>query len=192
MSSTGIEALGNQAIEPFGGQLARLKVVEQFREIIEEKMAMSARRPLDAEVLHMAAAPAAEGAVAVATPPVTSISTSASHAENGSSLLVDPALPSLELLPSDLVAGDLQYNEREVVLRERLDLSALEDRLRASAAEAGSEFHSSDLEGVLRNAGYDGAHLGSSERYMAAIERFVGEAENTYRQRSSNIPGSNA
>ena len=48
------------------------------------------------------------------------------------------------------------------------------------------------VDGVLRNAGYDATHLGSSERYMAAIEKFVGEAEKNYRQRAGNVPGANA
>ena len=47
----------------------------------------------------------------------------------------------------------------------------------------------SDLDGILRNAGYDATHLGASERYMAAIEKYVGEAKNNYRQRSTNVPG---
>jgi len=33
------------------------------------------------------------------------------------------------------------------------------------------------LEGILRNAGYGAAHLGSTERYMASVETFIGEAE---------------
>jgi hypothetical protein len=106
-----------------------------------------------------------------------------------SSLLLDPTLPSLEQLPDTLTAEDEQYNQREVVLRERLDISALERRLRSSAQSYGIEYHVSDLEGVLRNAGYGAAHLGSSDRYMAAIEKFMGYAEENYSQRASNVPG---
>ena len=52
------------------------------------------------------------------------------------------------------------------------------------------EFHKSDLEGILRNSGYGAAHLGSTERYMAAVQKFISEAENNYRQRAGNTPGS--
>jgi hypothetical protein len=38
----------------------------------------------------------------------------------------------------------------------------------------------------------DAAHLGSSDRYMAAIEKFMGEAEARYQLTSDNVPGSNA
>ena len=109
-----------------------------------------------------------------------------------SSLLLEPALPSLEQLPDTLTAEDSQYNEREVMLRERLDIPALEQRLRSSAQSYGIEYHVSDLEGVLRNAGYGSAHLGSSERYMATIEKFIANAEQNYSQRSSNVPGPKA
>jgi len=196
MSVTGIEAMGSHAAEPLGGQIARLDAVQQFREIVEQTVgAMSMRRHLDTGVPHQAHANGPVGSVAVATQPMQSLSTSSSHpalAPTGAPLVHDPDLPSLDLLAADLVAGDPQYNAREVILRERLDPSALEARLKQSAAEAEVDFHQSDLEGVLRNAGYDDAHLGSSERYMAAIERFLGEAENRYQQRSNNIPGSNA
>jgi hypothetical protein len=98
----------------------------------------------------------------------------------------------LSQLPNDLQASDPQYNEREVQLREGLDLDAVERRLRASAKRLGVEYDRSDLEGILRNAGYGAAHLGSTERYMAAVETFVGEAEKRYQQRAGNIPGTNA
>ena len=78
------------------------------------------------------------------------------------------------------------------MLRERLDIPALEQRLRSSAQSYGIEYHVSDLEGVLRNAGYGSAHLGSSERYMATIEKFIANAEQNYSQRSSNVPGPKA
>ena len=45
---------------------------------------------------------------------------------------------------------------------------------------AGVTFTQGDLGGVLRNAGYDAAHLGASDRYMAAIERFVREHPEDY------------
>jgi hypothetical protein len=108
------------------------------------------------------------------------------------SFLTDSRLPMLEMLPATLTAGDPQYNAREVTLRERLNLQEVERRLRGAAEKLEVTYDTSDLEGVLRNAGYDAAHLGSTERYMAAIEKFVGEAENNYRQRAGNIPGKNA
>ena len=196
MSVTGIEAMGRHATEPFSGQVAQLDVVEQFREIVEQTVgAMNGRCHLETGLPHEATATTPAGPAAVATQPMQSISTSSSHralAPASASLVRDPALPSLELLSADLVAGDPQYNAREVILRERLDLSALETRLKASAAAAEVDFHQSDLDGVLRNAGYDGEHLGSSDRYMASIEKFMGEAESRYQHRSTNIPGENA
>ena len=48
---------------------------------------------------------------------------------------------------------------------------------------------SDDLDGILRNAGYGAAHLGSSDRYMAAVEHFTTEAYKNYRERAGNTPG---
>jgi len=105
------------------------------------------------------------------------------------SVLRDKGAPMLEQLTGNLTAGDPQYNQREGILRERLDLTELEHRLQESAKALDVSYDRSDLDGILRNAGYDATHLGSSERYMAAIEKYVGEAKNNYRQRSTNVPG---
>ena len=98
----------------------------------------------------------------------------------------------LEQLSNDLRASDGQYNEQEVLLRQGLDLDAIEGLLRASAKGLGVEYDRSDLEGVMRNAGYGASHLGSTERYMSAVETLVGEAEKRYRQRAGNVPAANA
>jgi hypothetical protein len=98
----------------------------------------------------------------------------------------------LAQLPNDLHATDSQYDEREAQLRGGLDVAALEGRLRASAKRLGVEYDKSDLEGLLRNAGYGAAHLGSTERYVSAVENFLGQAEQRYRQRAGNTPGANA
>lgn len=108
------------------------------------------------------------------------------------SLLRDRQSPILQQLSNDLKAGDPQYNQRESMLRDGLDLSELERRLQASAREFEVPYDRSDLEGVLRNAGYDAAHLGSTERYMAAIEHFMGEAKKNYQRGATNIPGRDA
>lgn len=108
------------------------------------------------------------------------------------SLLRQPGGPMFEQLSNDLTSASPLYNEREAMLREGLDLDGIERRLKAKAAELDVEYDRSDLEGILRNSGYGAAHLGSTERYMAAVQKFIGEAENNYRQRSSNVPGSNA
>jgi hypothetical protein len=102
--------------------------------------------------------------------------------------LLDPSLPAFEQLP-ELEAGDPRYNEREAMLRSRLDVGALERRLRASAESLGIAYSPEDLSGVLRNAGYDAVHMGSSERYMAAIEHAMLSAEATHRRGAFNIPG---
>lgn len=110
-------------------------------------------------------------------------------ARGASAMVLDPSLSGLSQLSDTLAAGDAQYNTREAMLRERLDLPAIERRLRASAQSYGLEYHEEDLNGVLRNAGYDSVHLGSSERYLAAVQTFVANAEDTYRERANNLPG---
>jgi hypothetical protein len=105
------------------------------------------------------------------------------------SLLRDRNSTLMQQLPNELTAGDAQYNQREALLRDNLDINELERRLQASARDFEVPYDRSDLEGVLRNAGYDAAHLGSSERYMAAIERFMGEARKNYERGATNIPG---
>jgi hypothetical protein len=104
----------------------------------------------------------------------------------------DASLQGLEQLSSDLTAEDPAYNEREATLRDRLNVNELEARLRGYAQSVGVEYSSTDLDGILRNAGYGAAHLGSSDRYIAAVERFTNEAFKNYRERAGNIPGSNA
>jgi hypothetical protein len=104
----------------------------------------------------------------------------------------DASLQGLEQLSNDLTAEDPAYNEREATLRDRLNVGELEQRLRGYAESVGVEYSSTDLDGILRNAGYGAAHLGSSDRYIAAVERFTNEAFKNYRERAGNIPGSNA
>ncbi len=108
------------------------------------------------------------------------------------SLLKATDTPMLEQLSDDLTAASSLYNEREAQLRDGLDVSAIEQRLRASAKGLGVAYDQSDLDGILRNAGYGAAHLGSTERYLASVETFIGEAEKNYRQRAGNTPGTNA
>lgn len=131
-------------------------------------------------------APAA-GAASTATVPANQAQSRLSPFQL--SVLRDQQSPMLEQLAGNLTAGDPQYNQREGMLRERLDLNELEHRLQDEAKSMDVAYDRSDLEGILRNAGYDATHLGSSERYMAAIEKYVGEAKNNYRQRSTNVPG---
>lgn len=124
--------------------------------------------------------------VASATQLLPTVKPSASSA---GSLWKDANLQSLAQLSNDLTADDPAYNEREATLRDRLDVSELESRLRSYAGSMGVEYSSTDLDGILRNAGYGAAHLGSSDRYMAAVEHFTNEAFKNYRERSSNVPG---
>ena len=130
-----------------------------------------------------APAPASTPAVAAAT------TTEAKTSGTVSTLWKDASLQGLEQLSNDLTADDPIYNEREGTLRERLNLPELERRLRGYADSLGVEYSSTDLEGILRNAGYGAAHLGSSDRYLAAVERFTNEAYKNYRERAGNIPG---
>jgi hypothetical protein len=130
---------------------------------------------------------------AAAAPAATEAKTSstASSAGTVSTLWKDASLQGLEMLSNDLTAADPAYNEREAALRDRLNVPELERRLRGYAESLGVEYSSTDLEGILRNAGYGAAHLGSSERYLAAVDRFTAEAYNNYRQRAGNTPGIN-
>jgi len=140
-----------------------------------------------ATTLYPAAMPAEESPAAETAPaaPVTGRSLTSAFAHE---YLADPNQPALEQLPT-LEAGDPRFNERETMLRGRLDLGALERRLRASAESLGIGYSPEDLNGVLRNAGYDSVHLGSSERYMAAVEQGMLAAEATHRRGAFNIPG---
>jgi hypothetical protein len=111
---------------------------------------------------------------------------------SATTLWKDASLQGLELLSNDLTADDPIYNEREAQLRDRLNVPELESRLRGYAKSMGVEYSSTDLDGILRNAGYGAAHLGSSDRYMDAVERFTSEAFKNYRERAGNVPGLNA
>ena len=111
---------------------------------------------------------------------------------SATTLWKDASLHGLEQLSNDLTAADPAYNEREAMLRERLNVSELEHRLRGYAESVGVEYSSTDLDGILRNAGYGAAHLGSSDRYMAAVEHFTDEAFKNYRERAGNTPGANS
>ena len=128
---------------------------------------------------------------AAANPVATTAAPSSSDRLNSLqlSLLRDRTLPIYEQLTGNLTAGDAQYNQRESLLRERLDLTELEHKLQDKARALDVSYDRSDLEGILRNAGYDATHMGSSERYMSAVEKYLREAENNYRQRATNVPG---
>jgi hypothetical protein len=134
-------------------------------------------------------------APAATTPPSTATATqlmpeaTSSSSTSASTLWKDASLQGLELLSSDHTADDPIYNEREATLRDRLDVSELERRLRGYADSMGVEYSSTDLDGILRNAGYGAAHPGSSDRYMAAVEHFTGEAYKNSRERAGNVPG---
>ncbi len=201
MSLNGVEMLDtrafDRALESFdvNAQLGNHEVAEEFRALVEGLVErMLADRLAETAAPTPDVVPDSGPSGAVATPPVppSPTETGRSLGANASSMLLEPDKPLLKALANDLTAGDPQYNQREVLLRERLDLPGLEARLRASAEAAGLTFTQGDLDGVLRNAGYDAAHLGASDRYMAAIEKFMGEAEARYQRNANNVPGSNA
>jgi hypothetical protein len=130
--------------------------------------------------------PTASATPVTATQLLPAAKTSATS--GSASLLTDATAPGLEQLSNDLTAVDPAYNEREAMLRGRLNVSELERRLRGYAESVGVEYSSTDLDGILRNAGYGAAHLGSSDRYMATIDTFTNEAYKNYRERAGNIP----
>jgi len=128
----------------------------------------------------------AQNTSAPATTPAITTTASAT------TLWKDASLQGLAQLSNELTADDPIYNEREAMLRDRLDLPELEQRLRGYAGSLGVEYSSTDLDGILRNAGYGAAHLGSSDRYMSSVEHFTNEAFKNYRARAGNVPGLDA
>jgi hypothetical protein len=174
----GIESALDRVINQLPvGQSAQQDIRAQFVEL------------LDRVVKETATTPVATGTPVAAT----QLLPEAKPASSGtSSLWKDASLAGLEQLSNDLTAADSAYNERETALRERLNLPELESRLRGYAESLGVEYSSTDLDGILRNAGYGAAHLGSSDRYMAAVEQFTGEALKNYRERAGNVPGVHA
>jgi len=184
----GIEAAVDRVVQQLPvAQGVQREIKAAFVELLERVVSESAQA-----LPPLAAAPGASvGTVTQALLP-DSLTSKARFGPQTSALLTNPDLPLLDQLSNDLTAESPLYNEREGMLRGRLNLPELEGRLRASAESMGIEYSSTDLDGILRNSGYGAAHLGSSERYMAAIEKFTGEAYKNYRERAGNVPGSNA
>lgn len=215
MLARGVDSPVNQAVElPAADRASRREMAAQFRLLLEQfgqhpratrgtrtpgdqlaapPAPVMETRPVEAPAVRQAAPPQDATPPAPAAPMIPQPVTAREKlSPKMHSMLVNPDLPVLEMLPGDLAAGDVRYNTREATLRDRLNLPEIEKRLRESARRHEVDFHISDLEGILRNAGYDATHLGSTERYMAAVEKFMGEADNNYRQRAGNTPGSQA
>jgi hypothetical protein len=196
MQLNGIDATLQQLVEQLPKELAPQGGPQTFQALIDalrNEIQAAVKAALATSTATADAVPAAP----VATAPMSAASaptfrTTSQLTPFQQSLLRQPGGPMLELLSNDLTSASPLYNEREAMLREGLDLDGIERHLKAKASEMDVEYDRSDLEGILRNSGYGAAHLGSTERYMAAVQKFIGEAENNYRQRSSNIPGSNA
>ena len=134
----------------------------------------------------------AQNTSAPATTPAITTTAAATTTASATTLWKDASLQGLAQLSNELTADDPVYNEREAMLRDRLDLPELEQRLRGYAQSVGVEYSSTDLDGILRNAGYGAAHLGSSDRYMSSVEHFTNEAFKNYRARAGNVPGLDA
>jgi hypothetical protein len=171
-------AIDNLVNQIPGGSAVQKDIKAAFVDLLERVVRESAKST---------STPTSTPAPATAT--ATQLMPAATASTSPSSLWKDASLQGLEQLSNDLTAEDSAYNDREVTLRDRLDVSELERRLRGYAQSMGVEYSSTDLDGVLRNAGYGAAHLGSSDRYMAAVERFTNEAFKNYRERAGNIPG---
>jgi hypothetical protein len=201
MNLNGIDATLNQLVQQLPKGLGQREVKETFEALIE-----SLRNQIQSAIDEAASGktpavntmPASAPAPATATPAVPASSAHAPSATRSTaalsayqrSWLKNAEGPLFDPLSNDLTSASPLYNEREVILREALDLGAIENHLRKVAESYEIEFHKSDLEGILRNSGYGAAHLGSTERYMSAVQKFISEAENNYRQRASNVPGS--
>lgn len=174
----GIEsALDNVINQIPGGSAVQKDIRAAFVDLLDRVVRESGKS---------AATPAAAEPTATAT--ATQLLPQAMHA-SASSLWKDASLQGLAQLSDELTADDPVYNEREATLRDRLNVSELEQRLRGYAQSMGVDYSATDLDGVLRNAGYGAAHLGSSDRYMAAVEHFTNEAFKNYRERAGNVPG---
>jgi len=200
MNLNGIDATLNQLVQQLPKGLAQREVKDTFEALIE-----SLRNQIKSALEEASTGTAAtDGSAPAATAPAAgtaAVPASGDHAPSPTrttaalsayqrSFMRDDDGPLYDLLSNDLTSASPLYNEREVILREALDLGKIESHLRKVAESYEIEFHRSDLEGILRNSGYGAAHLGSTERYMAAVQTFISEAENNYRQRSNNIPGS--
>ncbi|HET9267936.1 MAG TPA: hypothetical protein VFO31_07215 [Vicinamibacterales bacterium] len=171
-------AIDNLLKEIPGGSAVQKDIKAAFVDLLERVVRESAKSTA-------APAPSETPAKPVATAPAAATATA-------TTLWKDASLQGLEQLSNDLTAADPAYNEREATLRDRLNVGELERRLRGYAESVGVEYSSTDLDGILRNAGYGAAHLGSSDRYIAAVERFTSEAFKNYRERAGNLPGADA
>ena len=172
IDTTAIDNLVNQIP---GGQAVQQDIKAAFVNLLERVVRESTKSTSAPTEAPAEAATAKTAATASAT-----------------TLWKDASLQGLELLSNNLTADDPIYNEREAQLRDRLNVPELESRLRGYAKSMGVEYSSTDLDGILRNAGYGAAHLGSSDRYLDAVERFTNEAFKNYRERAGNTPGFNA
>jgi hypothetical protein len=178
-------AIDNLVNQIPGGQAVQQDIKQAFVSLLDRVV----RESVTSDATATPATTPAPTSTATATQLMPTVKASSS---NAASLWKDASLQGLEQLSNDLTAEDPAYNERETMLRGRLDLTELEHRLRGYAESMGVEYSSTDLDGILRNAGYGAAHLGSSDRYMAAVEHFTNEAYKNYRERASNVPGANA
>ena len=158
-----------------GGSAVQKDIKAAFVDLLERVVRESAKSTAAPAPSETPAKPVATGPAATAT-----------------TLWKDASLQGLEQLSNDLTAEDPAYNEREATMRDRLNVGELERRLRGYAESVGVEYSSTDLDGILRNAGYGAAHLGSSDRYIGAVERFTSEAFKNYRERAGNLPGADA
>jgi hypothetical protein len=199
MELNGIDATLNQLVSQLPKGLGKKTGAANFESLIET-LKTQIKAAIE-EATRGTAAPVSAPAVPTApisaapTPAASSVPTARTTSQltpYQQSLLKNPDGPLYELLPNELTSASPLYNEREALMRQELNLDGIEAHLKSKAKELEVEYDRSDLDGILRNSGYGAAHLGSTERYMAAVQKFIGEAENNYRQRSSNIPGSKA
>ena len=201
MNLNGIDATLNQLVQQLPKGLAQREVKDTFEALIESlrnQIKTAIEEAAAEKGSPAAAAPATAAPANAATPAVpasgdhapSATRTTAALSAYQRSFLRNADGPLYDQLSNELTSASSLYNERESILREGLNLGAVENHLRQVAESYEIEFHKSDLEGILRNSGYGAAHLGSTERYMAAVQKFISEAENNYRQRAGNVPGS--
>lgn len=167
----------------------------QIKTAIEEAVSAKTAQlagPVGANPFLTTAATAPVTTPASSTEPVASGRSTASLSSSQQRWLRQQGGVMLEQVASGTSAFDPIYDQRADMLRDALDLNKIEQHLKAKAEENGLDYHRSDLDGILRNAGYGRNNLGGTEMYMATVEKFIGQAEETYRKRANNVPGQNA
>lgn len=94
-------------------------------------------------------------------------------------------------LPTDLEAGDPQYNQRQQEFESTVDWDWIAQNQKNYANEVGGVWDPSDLEGIRRNAGYDASHLGDAGLYNSQLQKYYQNSLDNILRGATNVPGGN-